>query len=53
MINIECVRDSLNEVMIKSDMKNEWKDTTQRFDRIVDVDWTKCLDIENAAEQEK
>lgn len=53
MINLECLRDSVNEVMSSSDMKREWKDTIQKFDRIVDIDFNNCLKIEDLRKQEQ
>lgn len=53
MINLECVRDSVNDVMINSNMKDDWKDTVRTFDRIVDIDWRNCVRMQDGSAKEK
>lgn len=49
--NIECVVSVIDEVIGESDIKDVWDETDRTLGNLINVEWPKCLEIENAAEQ--
>lgn len=52
-VNIKCVRDVISQVMEESEVKEMWTEAKSELNKIVEVEWPRCLGISDKVEQEK
>lgn len=52
-VDVKCIYGVVNDVMEGSDVEGLWADAKLNLEKLIGVDWQKCLQIGDKAQQEK
>lgn len=50
--NVKCIRDVVSEVMERNHLQDLYANSKAKFDKIVDVEWKKCMDLKESFDKE-